>query len=198
MRTKKAWDSWFNCMCNTYGTWLRGDHRGWRERHHRKHIEGDYKNPPKKGSFEHINKKSRDSMKRDPVYLERELRHIALLAVVQCLIKDGIEVLVACLDDHHLHVLGKFCDHRPRQRLGWAKFEATKKVKEFLNAHGDAVGIELELKLGEGIWGKRSECKPITDREHRLNSLKYISDHWKQGALVWLNPVLPKIVPSIE
>lgn len=193
----KAWNAWFHCMCNTYGTWLRGDHRGWRERHHRKHVVGDYKRPPKKGSFEHIEKKSKDSMKRDPVFLEAELRRIALLAIVTCLMRDGIDVLVAALDDHHLHVLGRFRDHRPRQRLGWAKFEATKKVKEFINAHGAAVDIVLELKHGEGIWAKRSECKPVEDQEHRLNSLNYIKGHWKKGALIWLNPKLPRYAPSI-
>jgi hypothetical protein len=39
-------------------------------------------------------------------------------------------------------------DDRPRQHLGWAKLNATKKVKEFLNAHGAAVGICLELRRG--------------------------------------------------
>jgi len=184
-------------MCNTYGTWLRGDRRGWRERHHRKHVEGDYRNPPKKGTFEMIQKQSQALMKRDPVYLDEELRRLALLAVVECLIGDGIIVLVACLDRKHLHVLGQFKDKRSRQRLGWAKFHATKKVKQFLNTHGAAVGIPLELKTGEGIWGKRSECVPVTDCVHRLNSLNYIAGHWKKGARVWLNPRLPRLVPSI-
>src|SRR6266853_178417 len=98
------WECWYHCMCNTYGTWLRGDRRGWRERHHRRHVEGDYKHPPKKGTFEKILKTSLDLMKRDPVELEDELCQIALAAIVECLLKDGIIVLVACLDDHHLHV----------------------------------------------------------------------------------------------
>jgi hypothetical protein len=67
-------------------------------------------------------------MRRDPVRLERELRDIALRGVVECLMGDGIVVLVACLDATHLHVLAQFKDLRPRQRLGWAKFFATKQV----------------------------------------------------------------------
>lgn len=46
----RAWNAWYHVLTNTYGTWLRGDRRGWRERHHRKHVEGDYKNPPKPGT----------------------------------------------------------------------------------------------------------------------------------------------------
>jgi hypothetical protein len=33
-------------MGHTYGTWLPGDPKGFRTRHHREHIEGDYKKPP--------------------------------------------------------------------------------------------------------------------------------------------------------
>jgi hypothetical protein len=184
-------------MANTYGSWLRGDPRGYRERHHRRHIDGDYRHPPEKGTYKRILRRSQDSMKRDPVRLEREVRKVALRAFVDCLVGDGVVVLVACLGATHLHVLAQFKDNPPRQRVGWAKFEATKKVKEFINAHGAAMGISLNLKTGEGLWGKRSECRPIKDRAHRLNALNYIADHWKQGAVVWLNPQVPRRVPSI-
>jgi hypothetical protein len=70
-------------------------------------------------------------------------------------------------------------------------------VKQFLSAHGATVGCKLELKEGEGIWGKRSGCVPIEDREHRFNSLRYIAGHWRKGALVWLHPELPRYVPTI-
>ncbi len=177
-------------MCNSYGTWLRGDPRGWRERWHRKHVDGDYRKPPGKGTFERILKQSKDLMDRDPVRLGREVRETVLRAAVECLMKAGVIVLVACLDGSHLHVLARFDDNRPRHRLGWAKYFATKKLKEFLNAHGAARGISLDLKRGEGIWGKRSECKPIRDSAHRLNALNYIAGHGKKGAVVWLNPAL--------
>ena len=190
--SKGPWEAWFHCMSHTYGSWVRGDPRGWRERHHRKHVDGDYKNPPAMGSYEDIYANSKQLMKREPVRLERQLREIALQAVVDCLTGDGVLVLVACLDGIHLHVLGRFKDLRPRQRLGWAKFAATKKAKEHLNAHRAAVGNSLNLQIGEGIWGKRSECTPIRDRQHRLNTLNYIAKHRKDGAILWLNPELGK------
>jgi hypothetical protein len=40
------WNNWYHCMFHTYGAWLPGDHRGFRTRHHKKHIEGDYNHPP--------------------------------------------------------------------------------------------------------------------------------------------------------
>ena len=39
------WNDWYHCTTHTYGSWLRGDRRGWRARHHREHVQGDYKNP---------------------------------------------------------------------------------------------------------------------------------------------------------
>ena len=32
------WNDWYHCNGNTYGTWLRGDPRGFRERRHRLEI----------------------------------------------------------------------------------------------------------------------------------------------------------------
>ena len=40
---------WFHVTAHTYGAWLAGDARGFRTRHHREHVEGDYKHPPPAG-----------------------------------------------------------------------------------------------------------------------------------------------------
>ena len=57
-------------MGHTYGTWLPGDPKGFRTRHHREHIEGDYRNPPPKGIYEGLHECAKRSMKRDPVFLD--------------------------------------------------------------------------------------------------------------------------------
>ncbi len=49
------------------------------------------------------------------------------------------------------------------------------------------MGFQLELKVGEGLWAKRGKEKPIADREHRLNAVKYIFDHGKRGAVVFIH-----------
>ena len=38
----RAWNNWFHCTLTAYGNWLPGDSRGWREQHHRRHVDGDY------------------------------------------------------------------------------------------------------------------------------------------------------------
>ncbi len=61
------WRNWYHCMANTYGTWLPGDPRGWRSRHHREHVVGDYRNPPKR-SYANLHRKARSLMKREQVH----------------------------------------------------------------------------------------------------------------------------------
>jgi hypothetical protein len=40
---------WRHVVINTHCTWLHGDDRGFRSRHHRVHSSGDYRNPPSSG-----------------------------------------------------------------------------------------------------------------------------------------------------
>ncbi len=166
-----GWNAWYHVGCNTFGTWLRGDPRGWRERQHRRHVEGDYKRRPTPGTGRDELALSKALMDRDAVRLTAQLRRVALVAlvaVVVTLVGDGVDVLIASLDDHHLHVLARFHDHETRRRLGWAKFHATKKVKEVLSAmqaDGDAVGFDLRLEHGDGIWAKGSKAEPVRDRQ---------------------------------
>src|ERR1700722_14324129 len=94
VKAKRAWNSWFHCMSNTYGTWLRGDPRGWRSRNHREHVDGDYRSPPPRGKYKIMHDRSKSLMKRDRVLLNKTTARTALNAVVECLIGDGIEVVV--------------------------------------------------------------------------------------------------------
>ena len=183
-----AWNWWFHMTSGTYGSWLRGDPRGWRERNHRRHVDGDYKHRPSPGTGVDELALSKALMNREAVRLTNDLRRVALIAVVTTLMAWGVEVLVASLDDHHLHVLARVRDGQTRKRLGWAKLAATKKVKEaleLLKAHGIAVG--LDLLPGDGIWAKGSRAEPIHDRAHQLNVIPYIYDHARRGAVVYMH-----------
>ena len=43
---------WYHVQFSTFGTWLRGDERGFRDHDHRLHSSGDYRNPPPPGEHE--------------------------------------------------------------------------------------------------------------------------------------------------
>src|SRR5271154_3034747 len=98
------WRHWYHITIHTYGSWLRGDSRGWRARHHREHVDGDYMNPPPRGKYDALFAYSKSLMKRDPVRINRELRQFVLDKVVERLHQWKIEIKVASLDGNHLHL----------------------------------------------------------------------------------------------
>ena len=170
----QAWNDWYHVVVHVYGSWLRGDPRGWRELHHREHVDGDYKNPPARGSFERLHERSLSLMKREPVAIEKELREVVVAAVVEKLGRDGVEVLAAAMDAKHMHILARFRDHKPKIWVGRAK----KHASHFLRQEG--------LRADEGgLWARRSGVDAIRDRGHQLNTFRYILAHGEKGAAVW-------------
>src|SRR5688572_32825754 len=95
------WNDWYHCNGNTYGTWLRGDDRGWRARHHREHVEGDYKHRPPVERDRYMREYSRNALKHPPVRLTREQAQVAGTAMVERFIEAKIELLSFALDGHH-------------------------------------------------------------------------------------------------
>lgn len=173
------WNDWYHCTTHTYGSWLRGDRRGWRARHHREHVQGDYKNPPPKGKYDALFEYSKSLMKRDPVRIDLELRQFLLDAIVARFIERRVETRIISLDSNHLHTLIRCPGHDPRIVLGIAKQYATARLK----AHGLAVGLNLEE--GQGLWAKRSHPEPIKNPAHFQKATEYIHDHLSRGAVIW-------------
>jgi hypothetical protein len=171
---KPPWNNWYHVTVHAYGSWLRGDPRGWRSLHHREHVDGDYKNPPPKGTYEKLYELSKALMKRDPVRIATELRQFVADAITESLMRNGIEVLIASVDAKHLHILARFADRNPRHWIGLAKKHTSHSVRQ----HG--------LRVAEGgLWAKRSRAQPIADRKHQLQVFRYILAHARRGARIW-------------
>src|SRR5947207_15274613 len=116
------WKDWYHCTAHTYGTWLRGDPRGWRSRHHREHVEGDYTIPPPKGTYDELFKKSKDVMNRDPVKIDQdEICRFVLKCMLDRLQEFKILVAIGCFDGIHAHVLAQYPQHNPKIVIGIAK-----------------------------------------------------------------------------
>jgi len=177
----EPWNNWYHCNGNTYGTWVPGDVRGWRARHHREHCEGDNKNPPPPGTYDALAKYSRNLMTRPEVHLSIKARTRARDAMVEALHFHHIELVALCVDDHHFHLLARFPNHDPRKWVGIAKKESARTLSS-----------ENIVEEG-GIWAVRCRCLPINDRDHQLNVARYIRNHKSQGAAVWL---LSKVSPQ--
>ncbi len=195
-------------MGHTYGSWLRGDGRGWRSRHHREHVDGDYKNPPPMGMYDELYDKSNRLMKREPVILPWELRVVAVKALVEALRHHRVEVIDAAVTARHFHVLARFTpvdrsyntpatgaaglcaahhlkdgrDPVPRYLLGKALSWSSRQVKLAIQSPGTPVPGWSQSK--GGIWAPRPKCEPIDSRDHQLRTTTYIRDHIDEGGAV--------------
>ncbi len=168
---------WFHVILSTYGSWLRGDPRGFRTRDHRQHVDGDYKAPPPVGMYAELERRSRESLKQPPVSFEADLRPVVGAALHERLSGLGAWVLCLAVGGQHAHLLVKLPADRAHTWSGLAK----KHAAFVLRANG---------RRGK-LWAARSLAKPIADRDHQLRTFRYILAHAEQGAWVgeWKTPV---------
>lgn len=124
-----AFNHWFHCTCHTYGSWLHGDPRGFRTRHRREHVDGDYKRPPPPGKYDAKFQRSKSLMQRPPVVLLKLHREIVAASIAASLRRRNVEVLAVAMDRIHLHVLARFVQHDARDLLGIAKREAWNELR---------------------------------------------------------------------
>lgn len=163
--------AWIHITLTVYGAWLYGDPRGFRTRHHREHVEGDYKNPPPAGMYEHQKSRSRRLLKHDAVELPTEWRAIVGQALVTRFVELSAFVLCAACAKQHAHLLVKIPANEARNWSGLAKKHAWFEAR----ANG---------YVGK-LWAKRGHEEPVRDREHQSNAYHYILDHIHEGAWVW-------------
>src|SRR5436190_19615284 len=115
----EAWNGWLHCSGSTYGTWLRGDPRGWRAQRHREHCEGDYKNPPDPDEFRNLFERSKRLMKKSGVTLTRKAREAACRKMLSALQFHGVQVIALCVGGRHWHGLLK-CPADPKYKSSGA------------------------------------------------------------------------------
>src|SRR5581483_6888974 len=80
---------WYHLLATTYGAWLYGDALGFRTRHHREHVEGDYKNPPLAGKYAASKRRSKEKLRRQKVIIPEELRPVVGRALLEKLQARG-------------------------------------------------------------------------------------------------------------
>jgi hypothetical protein len=170
------WNSreWRHCILSTYGSWLYGDSRGFRTRHHREHVDGDYKNPPHAGRYAAKERSSRAALKEPPVVLAVKWRTAVGQALVERLTELDAYTLCAAVNGQHIHALIKFPEGASRRHLAKAKRH---------------VWFSLREQGWSGhLWAKRGRAIQVRDKRHHANVFRYICAHAKQGAWVWLHP----------
>jgi len=164
---------WIHFVETVYGAWLYGDSRGFRTRHHREHVEGDYKSLPPPEKYEPQRQGSLISLKQSPVVLPPQWRPLIGAAVRDRLNDLGAFVLCLAQGGQHLHLLAKLpLGVDAPTWMGLAKKHSA---------------FESKKQGWQGkLWGKRGKEVRVRDRTHPLNVYRYILDHAKEGAWVWV------------
>jgi hypothetical protein len=171
------WRDWYHCMVGTYGQWLPGDPRGWRERNHHEHVPGDYKHPPpvtafSKGRYEH----SKRIMNWHAYSIAAADREIVGRLLLRSFQHQGIPTLVLAVCETNFHAMLQVSDHNPKRVLGAAKCFATLNFSPI---------IDPSTNKRQQIWEGGARAKPIKNRAHAVKAFEYIRKHVREGAWVW-------------
>ncbi len=173
-----AWRNWYHCTVGTYAQWLPGDKRGWRERDHHEHVDGDYKTPPPPSEF-HARRwqYSKCIMKGEPYLIAPADRKTIGCLLLETFTLQRIPILALAVGATHFHALVQCENNRPNPILGHAK----KHVMFNFSPISDATS-----RTRQKLWEGESGVKPIMCRPHGVAVYHYILDHaGKEGAWVW-------------
>jgi REP element-mobilizing transposase RayT len=164
---------WCHVMWHTYGTWLHGDPRGFRDRYYRIHSSGDYRNPPPLGEHAGLHR----YMKRisDPevilaISAQRQEVCQALAATVE---HPGYRLLVIAVCKVHVHLVVELpLDTRERDR-------ALREIKTRSSAR-------VKSKPTSRLWARKWTLRDIDTPSHRTTVFKYVRDRQGRYACVWV------------
>jgi REP element-mobilizing transposase RayT len=164
------WIAWFHVVINTRNTWLHGDPRGFRDRGHRIHSSGDYKHPPPPGEHAALHRHYLGKSGAKVVLSPAECERVAGVVIEQ-FSRYGCRLLALAVSPVHAHLLVELhSDPTVRKRiLGFVKRAATAALQP--GRHGR-------------LWAQGALFKVIRDREHHLNTFRYISTQ-QRCAWVW-------------
>ena len=193
----RPWNGWCHCIGTTYGTWAHGDARGFRTRHHRRHIEGDYRNPPPAGAYEGLRKHAERSMSHGAVVLTPGQQSVVCDALVERLLEDNVELVALCVAPAHFHALCRFPNwadpnaHIPGLRAVNSLKDGRDPVPRHLlgRAKKNAAHVLAQRRMKDApgpLWAKRLKIEPVVDRRHQLAIVRYIKAHGDRGAIVWV------------
>jgi REP element-mobilizing transposase RayT len=158
---------WRHIVFCTHNSWLPGDPRGFRNKKHRIHSSGDYKNPPPAGEhaglFQHAKKIS-----GEPVVIPKELQERMGRAMLAELQKQDCTVLAIAVAANHVHILVEM----PKEPT---------KYRAIVGRCKTAACYAGRTEMPGRIWGRNATYKPIKDQQHQRNTYRYVlnqKDAW--------------------
>lgn len=162
---------WRHVIINTRGTWLHGDPRGFRNRKHRIHSSGDYRNPPPHGEHAALHEYHKDRSARE-VHIGRDHRAVIGREIVRHLQTRGYRTLAIAVTKVHAHLLVELPDSLDDVKaiIGDAKRLSSRAVKPSMPGR---------------IWAAGGTYKRVVEQSHQKRAFDYILYGQGEGAWTW-------------
>ncbi|MEM9252591.1 MAG: hypothetical protein AAGB29_09615 [Planctomycetota bacterium] len=160
---------WRHVTFSTLGTWLPGDPRGFRTRHHKLHSSGDHRNPPPADEHSGLHRWTQQRA-ASAITFNPTQRQIALDAMTEKTSQH--HALAIAVSANHVHALTE---------LPTTPAETRAIVGEWKRIASHALHHDLPGR----IWARGCGLKPIADRDHQRRTFHYICRHVDEGAALW-------------
>jgi hypothetical protein len=166
------WQDWVHVTVSTYGTWLPGDPRGFRDHDHRVHSSGDYRHRPPEGEHVGLHRLAREAVGAE-VHLPPHLRKIVAEVIAEKLAACGVAVRIAAVAKTHAHILARVGNVDAKPIIGRAEQAASHRVRD---------------ELPGTIWSQGCGVVRVESETQYRRVVAYIERHRNEGAFVWIHP----------
>lgn len=163
---------WWHVMWHTYGTWLPGDPRGFRNRDHRIHSSGDYKHRPPSGEHAGLHRYAREVSRPEIVLRSYATRQTIALSLHRLCIECDCFPIAIAVCRVHVHLLAEI----PSEKNCFDRIVTKLKTKS---------SASISSELPGRVWARGDKRVLKKDRDAQLGCFRYILDHASEGAAVW-------------
>jgi REP element-mobilizing transposase RayT len=162
---------WFHIQWSTFGAWLPGDPRGFRNHQHRIHSHGNYKDPPPTGEHRGLHGYSRRVMHKPAITLDPGAKAVILDSIVAVSRKNDIHLRCIAVSTNHVHTLVRIDPDRITAIVGSLKRSSSHAIRNALPGC---------------VWAGRHRVDAVRDHEYLTNVEAYILTHCrKERAATW-------------
>jgi len=171
---------WRHVVISTVNSWLPGDPRGFRSRHHKIHSSEDYQQRPPLGEHAGLYQHAQQ-ISGPPVRIPKDLRPLAGRAILGKLSKLDYRVLAISVAGMHAHLLAELPDN-------------IRQIRHIIGQCKTVSSHALRHQLPGRVWAAGCSHKPVDDPEHQRNVFQYILA--QEDAWIWsFREEFPDAVP---
>jgi len=162
---------WHHIQWSTFGAWLPGDPRGFRNHQHRIHSQGNYKAPPPSGEHRGLLEYSKRVMHKPAVTLDPKTRSLARDAIIKISGAKMIHLRCCAVSSNHVHALLRIDPEHLTVAIGALKRSSSHAIRD---------------RFPGRVWGGRKNIESVRDQEYSANVERYIlAHHRKENASTW-------------